>query len=429
MFNKTLFIFAILLGCALAENSVLNRINDYSTEDLKKLAIAGQRFDREKKGRPNLLGGLEDYINTLKPSQIIDIITNYIYKYPELNQTSVLHKLAGIDSLKDFLKLDEAIKNGSRKTLERLALECEAYRNKKEKTEGLLGGLVTYIWRMKEESIRDYLNECLNGNPELREHDRLAYMAEKRKISFETIKRILASFDRMTLTTIAIAADEYDREIAGPRVGGLADYIGRLSDEEIREAILTYAQKYPELKEEGYLRTVISRHKELIKESATEALEFLSGVERKSLNRIALSLEKYSRIANKSLIVGGLHDYIDSLNDSQVIQIIQEYLSNHRELGLKHLKQIAAFTEEDVVMSLVKLPLDNLRNVCIALEAYDREVSNTFLLGGLHDYVDTLGLDELMRYVLDLTEKHPILSLPGVIKSVAKKYEGKVHRH
>ena len=189
--NKALIVFAILLGCAIAENTLLNRIHNFNTEDLKKLAIAGQRFDREKKGRTNLLGGLEDYINTLKPSQIIDIIRGYVFKYPELNNASLFLRLAGIEASEQLLKLDEAISKGSRKTLERLALECEAYRNKKENTEGLLGGLVTYIWRMKDEAIRSFINECLKGVPELREHDRLAYLAERREASFEKVKKIL----------------------------------------------------------------------------------------------------------------------------------------------------------------------------------------------------------------------------------------------
>lgn len=430
--NKTLVILAIVLGCALAQETVLNRIHDFNTEDLKKLALAGQMYDREQLGRVNLLEGLEKYINSLNPKQIKDIIQDYIYKHPELNQPSVFYELAGVEDPKGrVFDLEAAISKGSRKLLERLAIECESYENKKKGTGGLYGGLITYIWRMKEDSIQNYIRECVSRSPELKDNDLLVYLADKKRLSLEQIKEILNVFDRVALTTMAIAADEYDRELGStPRLGGLIDYIGRLDNEEIKEAILSFARRYPELREEDYLRGVIARHSNLIEEKTTKVLRYLSAVSRKNLNRIALSMEKYSRIAKKVNLLGGLHDYIDRLSDAQVIKIIQEYIQEHRELNdIKTLRHIVDFTQEDVTMSLVNLPLEELKNVCLALEQYDRDQKNLFLLGGLHDYIDTLKLDDLMRYIIDLMDEHPILSLPGAIQEIAKTYADRVHRH
>jgi HD superfamily phosphohydrolase YqeK len=327
-----------------------------------------------------------------------------------------------------IVSLEEAIEKGSRKLLEKLAFTCESIEREKSQ-EKIVGGLHDYINKLFDEALRNYIREFLERNQEYKENDMLLYLATKKQYSIEQIKNILDVYERNALVEIAIAADEYDRETSTtPRVGGLVDYIDRLSNEEIKVAIISFARRFPELREEDYLKNIILRYKRVIDNRINGLLSILSSLNRKVLNKIALALEKYSRIKNNQILLGGLHDYINRLSDNQVIKIIQDFVDQHTELNdIALINQIAGNTSGELFEYLWIQPIEKLKRICLALEAYDRDIQNIFLLGGLHDYIDQISKDDMLEYVSKKIDQYPMLIIPGQLDKIYKQYEDHIH--
>lgn len=65
-----------------------------------------------------------------------------------------------------------------------------------------------------------------------------------------------------------------------------------------------------------------------------------------------------------------------------------------------------------------KYPLSDLKKMALEGEAFIREKNNLFLLGGLHDYIDVLSLEEVSKIVANMVQENPELS-DGKLENLA----------
>jgi len=155
-----------------------------------------------------------------------------------------------------------------------------------------LGGIHDYVGRLKEIEIINYIQDCAEKVPELKENNLLDELSKKRGYSQQDLKALLDNFDRESLIRIAITADEYDRESSSqPRVGGISDSINSLSLNQIKNFILKKAYFHPELRKEGYFRKFLNRYEAVKPNPALSGLaDTLNSFERKELEKNCLCL-------------------------------------------------------------------------------------------------------------------------------------------
>lgn len=429
-----IFVFSILLTFTyqMKISTTLNEIYNYSTKNLKKLAISAQFYHRLQNNSQNFLGGLEDYIDSLNHSQIVDIIRDYIFEHKELNNRLFFEKIARISALNDkFNSIEECFENGSRNLLENLALTCENYeitKIKDNKSFIKLGGLHDYIYTLDEESLKESIKKCLERNSELNENNMLYKKAQNNILSIEKFSNLLDIYELNDLYKIAIAYDEYDRTIEKKlRLGGLSDYIQRLSDLEIKKAILNLAKKYPELLNQNFTNSLINKFDSSNLRRITGVSSVLSGTNSEDLIKIALACERYDRIKrNISYILGGLSDYIHNLSESEIRNIIKDYLYKYSELNdPKYMIDIIDGEYESIIENLRAKEITYLKKVCLSIEEYLRNIQKQTYFGGIHDIVNNLSKEDLIDYVSKMLKKNHILLIPGELNKIITKYLNK----
>jgi len=124
------------------------------------------------------------------------------------------------------------------------------------------------------------------------------------------------------------------------------------------------------------------------------------------------------------MLLGGLHDYISDLSVAKIKKIIKDYIDQNQELNdYETAVKVAKFGTEKVWEDLSNKSLDEIREVTLALEAYDREINNVVLAGGLKEYVDSLEQDDLFYYISNWIHAHPILLFPGKLDEVVAQYQ------
>ena len=85
-----------------------------------------------------------------------------------------------------------------------------------------------------------------------------------------------------------------------------------------------------------------------------------------AIKRIALACEQYSKTKLNQKLIGGLHDYIDSLTASQIIEHILNYVEIHPELkDPGYLEFIADVPKGGLVSVLSNKSEAELRKICL----------------------------------------------------------------
>jgi hypothetical protein len=136
----------------------------------------------------------------------------------------------------------------------------------------------------------------------------------------------------------------YHREVSGQKglIGGIHDYVFKISDDQIRNFIFKELIEHSEVCE-------IKKIQELSKssEQKTEELkdykrdlvmgdgihEYLRSLNRRDLGRLAIQLEKYHRKQKDEFIFGGLHDYIDQIPEEDLRSYISKEVNEHLEIN------------------------------------------------------------------------------------------------
>jgi len=158
-------------------------------------------------------------------------------------------------------------------------------------------------------------------------------------------------------------------------------------------------------------------------------------VNRNILDGWALATEKYHRQENNLHLMGGLHDYINSLSDDQVIEYISKETNEHPEINnptkLNSLvKQFGTGVSKKINPLDGRSPFDYIRRQnrthaeswALATEKYHRQVNNLHLMGGLHDYIKTLTDDQVDDYIQKEVREHPEISGYDALEALVTKF-------
>lgn len=418
MHSKVLIAIA-LFALVCANNDLISfELDNYSTNDLKKLALGAEKYHRVINDLTHMKGGLHDYIDSLSDEKIIKIIKDYINLYPVLESKAFFEEIAQIDrSFAYTLPVLHSLKYLSRSTLIKYGETCEQYHRQVREIQAV-GGFHDIAKTLNTQELVDAVKACLKENPQLLENDWIREISKVKTLTVEEINIMLDTVDADGLAKIAIACDEYDRsESSIPRVGGLVDYVERLDQNERRTIIISYTSKYEKLREQGFIKILLKKYEKLEYRSSYKGVSrILYSISREELERIALEFETYHRSKHSLILTGGLHDYIERLSDDEVIEAIRNFIENNIELNDAEVVRSVGKFENKFWQEIEKKNDEDLKKICLALEAYERKIKGIFPLGGLHDYINKLTRKDLIEYIRLKASQYPIIALPSQLE-------------
>jgi len=234
----------------------------------------------------------------------------------------------------------------------------------------------------KDKGANTFLNEFLNNSTAQRkeEKENLVFLEstedEKKKPIHigGGIHDFLVGKDRNYTMKLALALERYHKKQTGTEhfLGGLHDYIFKMSDHDIREFIVKMTNKYEELKDYKKLEALMDdepapdTHKfdpltknknssqqempdfSLLQENSDSLSvvdAFLKKMNRDELENTAYATERY--IKQKNHIedsAGGLHDFIWRMDDEQLRNHILRSIKDYPELDCP--EKLKTITEE-----------------------------------------------------------------------------------
>lgn len=356
------------------------------------------------------------------------IVFEYAAKYDELNNMTKLKELAEIKEPTQATTVGDYLTSLPRITLIETALAFEAYITKKKQIQKL-GGLHDYVDSLDNTQIVSIINSFIKENSEVTV-DKLKEFVQKKVLSQEQFEAYLNGLvkdpkDLTNLIQAALSVDSYDLEHSMyKRLGGLHDYAHLLTQKQLVEATVAIAKKWPELYEEGKLASIMGRQAVRLQGATFGGIEdYLFKMDLEDLKSVALAGESYDRTQRKVFLLGGLHDYIDSLSKDQVYEIIMNYVRQYPELRKPgYLEALAGIPDKGFENLLKNYKIEKLKETALALEAYDRDVRNIRLMGGLHDYIDSLTVENLIEYIRRKGEAYPEIRNEEKLNAVVAKY-------
>jgi hypothetical protein len=160
---------------------------------LIRWALTGEAHERKVKG-VELLGGLEDYIDTLSDVEIANYVAEKAKNYKDLDSGDKLDSLAKAYSithepqphLLQMGGLHDYIFRKDRKTLIIWALTCE-HHDRYERKLNVLGGLHEMVHTMTNEKIAEYVLGVAAVYPVLNNAENLDALAKKYEIKYDFV--------------------------------------------------------------------------------------------------------------------------------------------------------------------------------------------------------------------------------------------------
>ena len=317
---------------------------------LNNYALAAEQYHREKENI-KLYGGLHDYINVLSNEQVIEYIMKQVKQHPELGSSKKLDTLVvqyGISqpTLKSSTfvggdgGLHDYIWRTDRKVLNKWALTAEKYHLQKQNIT-LFGGLHDYINVLSNEQVIEYILKQVKQHPEIGSSQKLDSLSVELGIAKPVLKMgglndYIWRLPRTTLDSWALACERYHNKEQN-LFGGLHDYIGTFSNQQVIDYIMNKVKENPELGNAEKLNALVAKYGFKNETSAPQAIlggglhDVVRALDRKSLISYALAIENYSN--EKSPKFGGIHDYIDKLEDDHIRKFILDQAKNFPELN------------------------------------------------------------------------------------------------
>lgn len=254
------------------------------------------------------------------------------------------------------------------------------------------------------------------------------------------LHQYLGTADRETLVRWALACETFDnRQRDEIKLGGLHDRLRYMTNQDLTDYITVLAARYPQLDTKEELDEFTSRFNlDKVRHSLRflEDTDFVKGLKACSRNdkiNLALTTEQiYREEKNLGKLRGGLHDYISSLSDDEIVSYITKTTSALPEEfrsvdGLKKTTAKYGFTYEfektEIQNILFKAERNTLIKWALACEKFDRvEKEQDHILGGLHDFISTQKDDEIRKYIEDKINQYPKLASFNELENISKKY-------
>jgi len=205
------------------------------------------------------------------------------------------------------------------------------------------------------------------------------------------------------LAKLAIDIESYVREVKQIRLlGGLHDYAYSLS----KEQLITIIEDF--IRNEGRLVTDFINRKANLRKSRIEVtledsliVSFLSKYSKKILFSVAAEVESLTRKRLERPILGGLHDIIsEDLSEKELALAIESYVEEFKLVSVDEIIEMV------MRVILIDLPKDKLVALAFKLEGNLRSKFNQFLLGGFHDYIDSLSVEEIVDAIFGLISSY-----------------------
>jgi hypothetical protein len=144
---------------------------------------------------------------------------------------------------------------------------------------------------------------------------------------------------------------------------------------------------------------------------------YLTSLPRESLETLTIELERYHRRAlREENIMGGLHDYLKRIDNSELISYALREIEEHPELNdLTILEQLVNQNKFNFDKFLSQQSRANLIHIAIGLEKYHKKQTSTEqYLGGLHDYIMHLSEQEIKNFIFRELKCHPELDISSL---------------
>ena len=467
-----LFISSVVSQKFLQEGGLHDYIFRLPRETLIKWAFATEKFDRVANQQQHVLGGLEDYINNLSNQEIIQFILKKTDQYPEIANKERLDSLSlefgfdkktvgnpttgGDGGLHDYIwKLP-------REKIITWALTAEAYHRDVNHLH-LVGGLDDYITNLSNQQIIEYIMGQVKEHPELSTQGKFDSLSQKYNIDVNSAHNIVKTsspiggdgglhdfiwrMERPQLNNWALASERYHRDVNNIHtLGGLHDYIDNLSNQQIIEYIMKEVKEHPEIASSQKLDALVSKFgiSNSSPQNAKLGDAFIGGdgglhdyiwkMERPSLNKWALTTERYHRKVNNLHIYGGLHEYINSLSNQEVIEYIMREVKEHPEIasstkldslsaeyGLTGAVESHNFGGDGGLHDYIfRLPRNTLESWALASEKYHNQ--GQLIMGGLHDYINNLSNQQLIEHIMKEVKEHPEIASGAKLDSLVAQY-------
>lgn len=320
----------------LSKNGLELKLKEMSVEELRHLAVSLETY--LLKGKEQATEAMRE----IEKGHLIDYLKERIKSNPELITKMILqlidHFFVGLgieeqdesmkvqesscDSKKEEEKEDEHEYNPiyigggigdyligmKRDKLIKIALALEIYSKKKEGREREKGGIHDYIRNLSDHDIRNYILPIVNKYPEINDIHRLQELVGEKLVGrdsygeetgynmeegiadyleydkdlSEGVEEYLYSLNREELIKHAYACEKFHKEKLGIAhfLGGIHDYIFRLSDDEIRHYIINEVKEHYELNKLNIIKnicTIMSEEPHHAHSSSTE-LAFLADI-------------------------------------------------------------------------------------------------------------------------------------------------------
>lgn len=396
----------------LEEKNMLGGLEDtlrlLKRSDLEKVAEYCESYDRKQRKLDHIMGGIHDYIEALNNIDLMKIIFGYAKVYTELNDIAFLKKEANVKDDQDYAELDLWLGTLPRKDLIEIALKAEDFSKQGKKT---LGGLHDFIFTLDDQDISNIILNFTKNHAELNNKDKLKSFLATTKLTTDQLKTKLKAYEQKSLLHLAYILDSYNQERSMvKRLGGLHDYAHTLNKEQLEKACLTLISRWEELQKEGFLDELLTNSGSRLGGARFGGIEdYLFRMDIQDLKKLALASEDYDRKKRDIVLLGGLHDYIDSLDASDIVNLISDYIKQYPELrNPGTLEELAKIPKGGFAFLVNQLSAEDLKNTCLALEKYDRKARGIHLLGGLHDYIDTLTTEDLTSYIRKMVDVYPL---------------------
>lgn len=157
---------------------------------------------------------------------------------------------------------------------------------------------------------------------------------------------------------------------------------------------------------------------------STTTMNKIHDYSRSNLIKLVIAAQQKDREnRNITLILGGVEDYIYSMNSSEIKYILAKFVLANKELNdIEYFENYANITSmpeglyfNQTLSYMSRLKLESYAFAC---EIYSRK--NVTIFGGLHDYIDTLQEDDLIKYILNVTGEYKELLENNKLEEISK---------
>jgi hypothetical protein len=258
-----IFILTLLLFNTLCDDTLFHKKDDLASLDILELRALADRLAKQSEGK------MEKYKKQY-PMPIFmekDDIIEYIENGKKVLADTQAKSLLFLDPIHIHIKggVVERLQALDRKKLEAISLAVDQYHRKEDKDMLIGGGIHDYLWRASDDEIRAYIAKELKEHPELDDIAIIESMAkeyEKKDHGIEITQGVriyLASLDKDHLAKLALGLEKYHRKQTGQDglIGGLHDYITNLSEDDLRDSIVSEIKCHTEMNQVEQLKAVV----------------------------------------------------------------------------------------------------------------------------------------------------------------------------